>query len=210
MASPAPTSSRLSTAPHPHDAQSLQHARDRGDARLARLQVPRVACLIGGPSGQYSFGAADVENICDGIASLLQQGASVMVSPSRRTPESTMQKIADVVSQQDAAQRCFVWDGTGDNPYVAMLAQADAFLVTSDSVNMIGEALATGKAVHVMQLEGKAGKFAIFYERLRAGGYIRDWNGMLEDWSYAPVDATAEIAAEVARRYKAFAETGPG
>lgn len=190
------------TSPHPHNAATLQAAREQGDTRLTGLASPRVAVLIGGPSGQYAFGEQDISAICTSITALLEQNASVMISPSRRTPEQVMEKVTGIVSA--CPGRSFVWDGTGDNPYQAMLAHADAFLVTADSVNMIGEALATGKPVHVLQLDGKTGKFKTYYDELESRGLIRFWSGQLQEWSYPPLDATAQIAAETIKRYRQF------
>lgn len=198
------------TAPHPHDATALASARARADGRLAGLASPRVAVMLGGPSGQYRFGDADSENVRAAVARLLAEDARVMISPSRRTPDELVERLKHAIADAGATDRAFVWDGSGDNPYQGMLALADAFLVTCDSVNMIGEALATGKPVHVLKLEGEAGKFGTFFERLQAGGYIRFWKGALEDWSYAPLDATAEIAGEVARRYALFVQARAG
>ena len=61
-----------------------------------------------------------------------------------------------------------VWDDTGDNPYYAYLAVADALLVTADSVSMISEAAATGKPVHIIELDGGDAKFARFHAAMRA------------------------------------------
>ena len=190
------------TAPHPHSAAALAAARAAPDPRLADLARPRIAVLIGGPSGQYAFADADAAALCSAATTLLGCGAA-MVSASRRTPPALRERIAAIIAPA-GADRGFVWDGAGDNPYPSMLALADAFLVTADSVNMIGEAVSTGRPVHVLPLAGRAGKFAAFFDRLREAGAIRDWMGALEDWRYEPIDATAEIAAEVARRYAGF------
>ena len=52
--------------------------------------------------------------------------------------------------------RTSLWDGTGDNPYFAFLALADAIVVTEDSVNMVTEAAGTGKPVYVQELSGRS------------------------------------------------------
>ena len=48
-----------------------------------------------------------------------------------------------------------LWDETGDNPYFGILALADRLIVTAESISMISEALATGRPVHVLPLEGR-------------------------------------------------------
>jgi mitochondrial fission protein ELM1 len=85
-----------------------------------------------------------------------------------------------------------------------MISNADAIVVTADSVNMVGEAAATGAPVHLFTPTGRARKTQFFLDGMIAAGAIRPWAGTVEQWSYAPIDATGEIAAEIARRYKAF------
>src|SRR5438552_4092296 len=88
-----------------------------------------------------------------------------------------------------------IWDGSGDNPYYAYLAAADALLVTADSVSMISEAAATGKPVHILELAknrwGGDGKFARFHATIREAGITRPFTGEIESWSYSPLDDTA-------------------
>ena len=63
-------------------------------------------------------------------------------------------------SPTSPARRGFLWDGTGENPYVPMLALADAVVVTADSVNMVGEAAATGAPILVFEPSGGHPKLA--------------------------------------------------
>ncbi len=64
-----------------------------------------------------------------------------------------------------------LWDGKGENPYATFLAHADALIVTADSVNMNGEAAATGKPVYVFEPSAGSAKFRRFhrdFESLRS------------------------------------------
>ena len=88
-----------------------------------------------------------------------------------------------------------IWDGTGDNPYYAYLAIADALLVTADSVSMVSEAAATGKPVHILELDGGDAKFARFHAAMREAGITRSFAGRIERWTYAPPDDTARAGA---------------
>jgi mitochondrial fission protein ELM1 len=65
---------------------------------------------------------------------------------------------------------------------------------------MISEAAATGKPVHVVELEGGSAKFRRFHAAMQEAGITRPFAGRTEDWSYAPLDETGRIAAEVKRR----------
>jgi len=76
--------------------------------------------------------------------------------------------------------------------------------VPADSVNMTGEACATGKPVYVFEPEGGSRKFAKFHDALRRHGATRPLPAhfdRLETWSYAPIHSSDAIAAEIARRW---------
>jgi mitochondrial fission protein ELM1 len=77
-------------------------------------------------------------------------GTSLAITTSRRTPASTRALIAKTF---EADGRVSVWDLTGDNPYRGILALADGFVVTTDSVSMVSEAVATGRPVSVFDLD---------------------------------------------------------
>jgi mitochondrial fission protein ELM1 len=191
------------TSPHPLRPDVLMHARDESDPRIARLASPRVAMILGGPSAGHSFGAQDIIALAAIASQLASEGKSVMVTPSRRTPPELVAAIAKALAAV-GPDKAFVWDDTGANPYVAMLAHADAIIVTGDSANMIGEAVATGAPVHVYEPSGDSPKMRTFIDGLVALGAVRRWRGMLEDWTYEPIDATATIAREIAERYVRF------
>jgi uncharacterized protein len=188
------------TSPHPFSRRRLAEARAAPDARLASLPQPRAAIVLGGPSGAQSFTAADVAGMREAARAIAAQGFSVMATPSRRTPPELLEAVLEGLSGQPA----FVWDGSGENPYGAMLALADAILVTGDSANMVGEAVATGAPVHIFEPSGGASaKLKAMIGGLMAIGAARRFAGRIEHFSYEPIDSSAEIAAEIRRRYSA-------
>ena len=196
------------TAPHPRDARAREEARANPHPAIAVLPSPRVALLIGGPSRKYSFEHTDIEALATIAAQILESGASLMVSPSRRTPQELINRIRLIVeANEDWKHRTFLWDGSGENPYMTMLAMADYFVVTTDSVNMIGESIATGKPVHVYEPTGHAQKFGHFINELLTQGTIRPWAGHIENWTYKPIDSTPLIAREIAQRFAEFRRT---
>ncbi len=185
--------------------QAIEQARSHPDPRVAGLPHPRVAIIIGGTSNHHSFGAKEERELAEISGALARDGASVMVTPSRRTPPGLVSAIDSALGDgEDLRRRSFVWTGEGENPYVAMLANASAIIVTADSVNMVGEAVATGAPVHVYEPTGGHPKITAYIDSLVALGAVRRWRGQLENWTYAPINATPEIAAELARRYREF------
>jgi len=159
---------------------------------LENLPRPILGVLIGGSNRVYRLDRRVLGEIADTIANLLRPGGgSAVITPSRRTGEAGLALLRERL----AGLPCAIWDGTGDNPYYAYLAVADALLVTADSVSMISEAAATGKPVHILNLPGGDRKFTRFHETMRSLGITRPFSGRIEGWSYTPPDDTARAGA---------------
>jgi hypothetical protein len=77
---------------------------------------------------------------------------------------------------------------------------ADAIVVTVDSVSMISEAVATTAPVLLAPLPGSSRRTRLFADVLLAEGRVREFIGRPEIWPVAPLDDTAEAAAEMCRR----------
>jgi uncharacterized protein len=155
---------------------------------LRGLPRPALAVLLGGSNKAYRLTLHRLGEIADAVVGVLcQSGGSALVTPSRRTGAAGLKLVQERLAGLPAA----IWDGTGDNPYFAYLGLADAFLVTADSVSMISEAAATGKPVHILDLDGGNAKFARFHQLMRQAGITRPFAGHVESWSYPIPDDTA-------------------
>jgi mitochondrial fission protein ELM1 len=163
---------------------------------FAALPRPLVAVLVGGDNSVYRLTEERFGALCDRLVALAKSGVGLAITPSRRTGDTQRAML----QKRLAGLPAFIWDGSGDNPYFAMLGAADAIIVTADSVSMISEAASTGKPVHIIELEGGSAKFARFHQAMREAGVTRPFNGTLETWHYAPLDDTARAAAEIRRR----------
>jgi mitochondrial fission protein ELM1 len=164
------------------------------------LPRPWVAVLVGGNGSSYRFGDGDAARLGAALRSIGALGASLLVTPSRRTPPSLLGEIARAIADVPH----FLWDGTGDNPYPALLARADRFVVTADSVNMCSEPAVTGRPIHLFTPSGGSAKFARYHAALARHGAVRplpDRVTGLDDWSYVPLYAAADIALAVAERW---------
>ena len=149
------------------------------------LPKPYIMVLVGGTNRKYDITPAVIKTMSELIISGARKiGASVLVTPSRRTePEN---KLALEEAFRDYPS--YVWDGTGDNPYFGFMGLADYILVTSDSVSMTSEACFTGKPVYTYHLPGTAGHFTSFHNLLTSKGYTRPFECKFEQWSYEPLD----------------------
>jgi mitochondrial fission protein ELM1 len=170
----------------------LLDAERRRFPELEALPRPLLGVLIGGSNRAYRLDLSRLGEIAEMVAALVRQsGGSAVVTASRRTGELGL----SVLRERLGGVPGVIWDGTGDNPYYAYLAVADALLVTADSVSMVSEAAATGKPVHIIGLAGGDAKFARFHETMRKAGITRPFADRIESWSYAPPDDTARAGA---------------
>ena len=188
-------------APHRVTGSKLKTEAERISPNIAHLPRPLAAVLIGGKSKAYRLPEARMEQICEDLTALCaQHNVGLMVTASRRTGE----KNQEILNQRLSELPAVFWDGTGLNPYFGYLGLADHILVTGDSTNMVTEAAATGKPVHILELPGGNSKFRRFHRDMEEYGATRKFDGKLETWRYRPLDETGRIAeiirAELADR----------
>lgn len=189
------------TTPHPYGPAALARLRESPDPRVAALPKPVAGLLIGGDSRHHSFGPVEIEALVAAVCAIQAQGFSVAATTSRRTPVALVERLRASLSGNPSA---FLWTGEGDNPYGSILACADALLVTADSTNMVSEAVATTAPVHVFEPAGGHPRLTRLLNDLIAAERVRRWAGALKFWPVQPLDATTQIASELAQRYQAF------
>jgi len=171
---------------------SLEKARAHFAPRFEKMRAPRIAVLLGGKNKAYRFGTDEARALAQSLADLAKT-SGLMITASRRTGTENVAIIRKALEGSDA----ILWDGEGENPYLGLLAWADAFIVTADSVNMACEAAATGKPVHIYPLPGGSAKFRQFHESLARRGIARPFTGKIENWSYEKLDETGRAARAI-------------
>ncbi len=125
----------------------LTAAADGWRHRFHELPRPWIAVLIGGDSGRFVFTrrkGARLGRLSDRLAN--GAGGSLLVTNSPRTPAHVSAAFRNALQ---VPYFDYQWSPEGDNPYVAYLALADAFVVTGESMSMLGEAASTGKPLFV-------------------------------------------------------------
>ena len=170
---------------------------------LDELPKPRAAVLIGGVSKRHRLNRARAAEMVDDLERLADQGAGLMITTSRRTPDHM---VAELYHRFEDRPGVRFWDGEsnrGPNPYFAFLAAADTVLVTKDSTNMITEAATAGKPVQLLDVDGRDGKLSLLYEQLIRRGNARRFKGELEVWPVEPLTETDRLADEVLERLRA-------
>ena len=147
---------------------------------LAHLPRPLVVALIGGSNRCYRLTPEIARSLGAALARLArEQGLGLAVTPSRRTGLENIRVLARELAEVPAV----LWDFEGENPYLGYLGLADHIVVTADSVNMVSEAAATGKPVHVVALAGGNAKFRAFHRSMTEHGYTRPFDSWLHQSS---------------------------
>ncbi len=182
-------------APHRVSETRLAEARAAFEDLLAPLPRPLAAVLIGGDSKHYVLDEPHFERILNALTGLARAGVGLAVTASRRTGPEKTARLRAALDPLGA----YVWNGSGSNPYFGLLAHADHVLVTAESTNMVTEAAATGKPVHILSLGGGSEKFDRFHDAMARHGITRPFKGHLETWTYPPLRET-DRAAELIDR----------
>lgn len=175
----------------------LKLAAEHFAQQFADLPRPLVAVMVGGSNKCYRMTAQIGRQLGARLAALSKEtGAGILLTTSRRTDA----EVESVLREELSDTPSFIWDGSGENPYLGFLSLADAILVTADSVNMVSEACTTGKPVYVIELDGGSDKFNRFHQIMQSEGYTRPFRGKLENWTYTPLDDVGNAAREIGRR----------
>jgi mitochondrial fission protein ELM1 len=187
----------ITGSPHRVTPAKLDEALARFQAKVDPLPHPRIAVLIGGKSKAFDISPERARGLADQIAAMIAgAGGSLMVTFSRRTPLAARA----IMAERFASLPGMVWDGSGENPYFAFLAAADAFVVTEDSINMVAEAASTGKPIHIAAVDGAQRRKRLFHADLAERGIARPFTGEYSTWAYEPLQETDRMAAEIVRR----------
>jgi uncharacterized protein len=117
-------------------------------ATFAALPQPWTGVLVGGPVAPFRM----TRQAIAALARRLDQQAtgSLLVSTSPRTPPWVADRLEQTLRQPKSI---FRWRPDAPNPHQAILALANSFVVTEDSVSMVAEAKATGRPVAVHPLQ---------------------------------------------------------
>jgi hypothetical protein len=150
------------------DRQAIEREGEAWRGRLQDLPRPITALMVGGKTDPFRFDADTARAL---MTAIKQQsaGGTLYVSTSRRT----LPAVTDVIRQQlPKGGKLFCWgDDSSDNPYRALLALADSFVVTGDSVSMMVEVAQMEKPLAIYPLPNQRGIAAGL--KLAATGYGR-------------------------------------
>ena len=159
------------------------------------LKGRKIAVLIGGSNRRYRVQAQDYHRfgaLLADIASMTE--SALLLIPSRRASHEAQEAMRAPLANTPN----WWWDGESPNPYPWILRQADAVIVTADSVNMTSEAVSSGKPVHTAELRPESGRIAHFHKIMQEAGYTKPLTRIalhnFFEASPTPLDETTRIA----------------
>ncbi|MEO8002667.1 MAG: mitochondrial fission ELM1 family protein [Arenimonas sp.] len=182
---------------HDVNARSLNIWRSKTSA-FKHSDAPLTAVLVGGPSQAALFNEGLIEVMFSQLEyELAKNGGSLIICGSRRTPKAIAEKIRQRFSDSNFA----VWfdENDGENPYRAILANADRIVLTPDSVNMISEACATELPVFIAQPERATGRLRLFLDRLLKTGRIKPLGRELISFPVTALNTMPDVITQLKR-----------
>jgi uncharacterized protein len=140
------------------DQRALATAAEAWRGRFADLPRPLTALLVGGPTKPYRLDQEVAARLLgDALEVARRDRGGLYVATSRRTPPAV---VATLERRLPAPARLCRW-GDGDNPYQALLALADRFITTGDSISMMVEVARLGKPLAIFALPEEAGRLQL-------------------------------------------------
>lgn len=156
------------TAPNLITAEKLKAARQEYKKLFGGYNKDGkvISVLIGGNSKTHSLTPQIATQLCKDLKRLSDEGNSLLITTSRRTDIGTQAQLKTELKGDNV----YIWTNEDEshtpNPYLGMLAYANAVIVTEDSVSMVSDALQTRCPVYLYKLSGQSRKFDRFYKIL--------------------------------------------
>ncbi|MDF3033681.1 MAG: hypothetical protein K0R76_635 [Alphaproteobacteria bacterium] len=147
---------------------------------------PFTTLLLGGNNRHYRYQESDMRALGEALKKI---GGHCFITPSRRTSPELLQMLKHFL--QDASFE--IWNGTGENPYLAYLGLADRIIVTHDSIAMASEACFTGKPVYIWEANHSSAKFREFHKDLYDQGYAKPFQWPFPQWTPKKLDEMGRV-----------------
>jgi mitochondrial fission protein ELM1 len=148
----------------------LAEASSRWPGLTDGLPRPVVVLVVGGNASRFRLNANDAKQMALQVRQWAEEsGGCVIAVTSRRTGQAATWALQSVLA---APHRVYAWQpDLKANPYRALLALADALVVTGESESMLAEAAATTAPLYIFPVTEI--KSTLISSRLREWGVQR-------------------------------------
>jgi mitochondrial fission protein ELM1 len=195
----------------------LHQARMEWQPALRRSGRRLIAVLIGGDVGKkhkanyHPFTPDHARDVISyALAAAQQTDADLAISTSRRTPPDVLAFIETMIAGSDLAAHGRApllyapSQHSGANPYLGLLACADAIIVTADSLSMLSEAVDSCKPVFAARLDSLLRhEHRALYDHLLAGSHIFEIPTPIHFNPGMPILSASVVRREIMRMIEA-------
>ncbi len=142
---------------------------------------PIISILIGGNHGRYKLESNTINYMLTETLNKIKQG-SILISTSRRTPDNIIKLIDKWGAKNKVFKIIFHPKSNSEaNPIKEMIAYADEFVVTGDSVSMVSQLCQYKKPVRIIfNKRFCATKHMNFCKKLIDEGYAYPFESLLK------------------------------
>jgi len=161
------------------------------------IKKNKIALLVGGASKRTEFEEKSAAKLAKHASEVAQNmDATLLILNSRRTGAELNAAIKENLN---CDHRFFDWlDTKNNNPYLAILGEADYFIITGDSVSMISECCSSGKPTYIFDEKNiSAPKHRKFHHELIKENFAKKFSGeifQLEKFTSKRLQETKRIA----------------
>ncbi len=173
------------------------HEESQKFPQLQKITQTKIAVMVGGSSKKTHFSDEDAKILAQTAAKIAKNmNATLLILNSRRTGSEITKTISENL---DCDFQLFDWEKlNGSNPYLAIVANADFFIVTGDSVSMISECASTGKPIYIFDQNKISGdKHRKFHQNLFAKNFAKKFSEdlkVLENFAPKKLQETKRVA----------------
>jgi uncharacterized protein len=191
----------LTGVPHQMTDDKLRLGKQQHTDFFDLLPKPILGLLVGGNT-RYCDGFDDqhAQRLAQRVNKVAKTlNASVVITNSRRTPPTALTTL--LKGLEGRVCHFFDWQEVESTFYPALLANADVFIVTGDSLSMCSEAAFTGKPLLVDLCQRATESYhRDIVGRLIDYGAARILGNLYEPWTYIPPDPTEQVVKEIRSR----------
>lgn len=134
------------------EEEALQEAGRRWADYFSQMARPLTAVLVGGATHPFRFAAEQARELLAQVQKAAGERGSLFITTSRRTGKEATDALRKGLPEN---AHLFEWREEAppeENPYLGLLACADRFVVTGDSISMMVEVAALGRPLAIAPL----------------------------------------------------------
>lgn len=185
--------------------KNLQLEAKKFNKIFSKFKTHKIALILGGNSRGYKISDNSILKLANKINNFAKKNKfTLLIANSRRTNQKTSELL---LQHLKCNFKFFDWQQYQghNNPYKAILANSDQFILSSDSISMISECCSTSKAVFIFDHDkAPSKKHHKFLEFMLRNQYVKKFDfskNYLKEFTPKKLHETQRIALIIKRRF---------